>query len=59
MLAREFVTIILDEKLPCVHQNGGTYVELLEGNSRICHPLQKCLLILHFILHAQHLIVVI
>lgn len=52
MLAREIVTIILDEKLPGVHQNGGAYVELLESNSGICHAFQKCLLILHFILHS-------
>ena len=56
VLAREFVTVILYEKLPSVHQNGGAYVELLEANCGICHPLQKCLLILHFILHSTLLL---
>jgi len=51
MLTREIVTIILNEKLACVYQNGGAYVELLEANCGICHPLQECLLILNIKLH--------
>jgi len=54
MLTREVVTIILNEKLACINQNGGAYEELLEANSRICHPLQECLLILYIKLHNGH-----